>query len=683
MPKVKMLERELYELIAAGEVIDRPSSVIKELAENSIDSGASVITCEIKQGGVSYMRVTDNGCGIDPDDISTAFLRHATSKIASADDLSNISTLGFRGEALASVAAVSKVNVLTKVRENMYGAHYIIEGTEEKLCEQAGCPDGTTVVIRDIFYNVPARLKFLKKDVAEGNDIARIMEKIALSHPEISVRFIRDNKQVMFTPGDNKLYSAVYSVLGKQFAASLIPVDYSLNGISVTGFTVKPLFGMKNRRMQNFFVNGRYIQSYVLMRSVEEAYKNSIMEGKFPACVLFLNINASAVDVNVHPQKTEVRFTDERAVYEAVYFGVKNALLSDSVPEDITIPQPKPDYHVSEFADRNVYEQTKFSKKPESTPHISAAEYVSGNYGSAVNNTSHISAESYRAMTSKGQTDNRTFAKPVQTFPAVKKEQPQIPIKPTADIDIREAVPVRAVSPAPPADNTHGSEEYGGGHKYKVITNELLEREEKEKAARLAYEKENTKDIDFRLVGEAYKTYIIAETDTELVFIDKHAAHERINYERMKSGEVKLVCQMLLEPAEVRLSYSQYTAVCKNSRMIEELGFNITPLDAPSVRVNGIPTILDVCDSSEIVAELAQNLDENKCDPMPKILDDMLHSIACKASVRANDTNSPRELETIVRRLFTDEKIRYCPHGRPVMFKLSKRELEKQFKRIE
>lgn len=678
MPKVKMLERELYELIAAGEVIDRPSSVIKELAENSIDSGASVITCEIKQGGVSYMRVTDNGCGIDPDDISTAFLRHATSKIASADDLSNISTLGFRGEALASVAAVSKVNVLTKVKENMYGAHYIIEGTEEKLCEQAGCPDGTTVVIRDIFYNVPARLKFLKKDVAEGNDIARIMEKIALSHPEISVRFIRDNKQVMFTPGDNKLYSAIYSVMGKQFAASLIPVDYSLNGIFVTGFTVKPLFGMKNRRLQNFFVNGRYIQSYVLMRSVEEAYKNSIMEGKFPACVLFININASAVDVNVHPQKTEVRFTDERAVYEAVYFAVKNALLSDSVPEDITIPQQKPDYYVSEFADKNIYEQTKFTKKTESTPHISAAEYVSGNYGSTGDKASHISAESYRSMTSS--------AKPPQTFSAVKNAQPQIKdtsaVTSTRDI----AVPVQPPVPPQPADNkgnTPEAGEYGGGHKYKVITNELLEKEEKEKAARLAYENERKKDIDFRLVGEAYKTYIIAETDTELVFIDKHAAHERINFERMRSGEVKLVCQMLLEPAEVRLSYSQYSAVCKNSQMIEELGFNITPLDAPAVRVNGIPSILDVCDSSEIVAELAQNLDENRCDPMPEILDDMLHSIACKASVRANDNNSSQELEMIVKRLFTDERIRYCPHGRPVMFKLSKRELEKQFKRIE
>lgn len=680
MPKVKMLERELYELIAAGEVIDRPSSVIKELAENSIDSGASVITCEIKQGGVSYMRVTDNGCGIDPDDISTAFLRHATSKIASADDLSNISTLGFRGEALASVAAVSKVNVLTKVKENMYGAHYIIEGTEEKLCEQAGCPDGTTVVIRDIFYNVPARLKFLKKDVAEGNDIARIMEKIALSHPEISVRFIRDNKQVMFTPGDNKLYSAIYSVMGKQFAASLIPVDYTLNGITVTGFTVKPLFGMKNRRLQNFFVNGRYIQSYVLIRSVEEAYKNSIMEGKFPACVLFLKINSSAVDVNVHPQKTEVRFTDERAVYEAVYFAVKNALLSDSVPEDITIPQQKPDYYVSEFADKNTYEQTKFTRKTESPPHISAAEYVSGNYGSTADKPSHISAESYRSMTSS--------VKPPQAFSAVKNAVPQPQIKDTSAVTSTRdiAVPVQPPVPPQPADNkgnTPEAGEYGGGHKYKVITNELLEKEEKEKAARLAYENERKKDIDFRLVGEAYKTYIIAETDTELVFIDKHAAHERINFERMRSGEVKLVCQMLLEPAEVRLSYSQYSAVCKNSQMIEELGFNITPLDAPDVRVNGIPSILDVCDSSEIVAELAQNLDENKCDPMPEILDDMLHSIACKASVRANDNNSSQELEIIVKRLFTDERIRYCPHGRPVMFKLSKRELEKQFKRIE
>ena len=318
MPKVKKLDKKIYELIAAGEVIERPASIIKELIENSIDSGASSITVEIKRGGITYMRITDNGCGIDPEDAATAFLRHATSKISTEDDLNDIRTLGFRGEALASVAAVSKVEMLTKTRGSDLGTHYIIEGTEEKLTESCGCPDGTTMIVRDIFYNVPARLKFLKKDVSEGNDVAKIVEKIAVSNPGISVKFIRDNRQVLFTPGDNNLYSAIYSVFGKQFAASLIPVDYSMNGIKITGFTVKPLFGPKTRRMQNFFVNGRYVQSVTCMLALEEAYKNSIMEGKFPACVLMMEISPAMLDVNVHPQKTEVRFTAERAVYEAV-----------------------------------------------------------------------------------------------------------------------------------------------------------------------------------------------------------------------------------------------------------------------------------------------------------------------------------------------------------------------------
>ncbi|MDY2848149.1 MAG: DNA mismatch repair endonuclease MutL [Oscillospiraceae bacterium] len=682
MPKVRLLKKELYELIAAGEVIERPSSIIKELTENSIDSGASAVTVEIKQGGISYMRVTDNGCGIAPEDVPTAFLRHATSKIESKDDLSDIHTLGFRGEALASVAAVARVDVMTKEKSARYGVHYVIEGTEEKLCEECGCPDGTTIVVRDIFYNVPARLKFLKKDVSEGNDIARIIEKIALSHPDVSIKFIRDNKQIMFTPGDNKLFSAVYSVLGREFASSLIPVEYSMNNVKITGFTVKPVFGMKNRKLQTFFVNGRYVQSFTCIRALEEAYKNSIMEGKFPACVLRLELSPATVDVNVHPQKIEVRFTEERAVYEAVYFAVKNAILSDSKPNEIELPKPRPNYNKPMFGEAASYVQTEIPSQPkaEKFSRIKAEDYAAA-AGAAQpraekpmkNIPDRISAEDYRAIAAgKSLSSFKGNASPKSAAPIAPAPEMKAPPQPVPPKNIpEEGLPIEQLPPAPEPKE------------YKYINAESFDsRENAPEETNAPETPEYHREPVFRLIGEAFKTYIIAEMDDDIIFVDKHAAHERINFERMKSGEVDLKCQMMFDCPEVRLTYSQYDAVCENMQTITSLGFDIEPLTSPVIRVKGIPTILDVCDAADIAAELARNLDEHKHDPMPEILDDMLHSIACKASVRANDKSSPKELEAIVKRIFSDERIRYCPHGRPVMFKLTKRELEKQFKRI-
>ncbi len=727
MSKVRLLDRSLYELIAAGEVIERPSSIIKELVENSIDSGASAVTVEIKRGGISYMRVTDNGSGIEPDDVATAFLRHATSKISKPEDLSGIHTLGFRGEALASVAAVAKVDVLTKTHEADYGTHYIIEGTEEKLNEQCGCPDGTTIVVRDIFYNVPARLKFLKKDVAEGNDISRIMEKIALSHPEISVKLIRDNRQTLFTPGDSKLYSAVYSVFGRQFAASLIPVDYSMNGIKVSGYTVKPIFGVKNRKLQTFFVNGRYVQTLTGIRALEEAYKNSIMEGKFPACVLMLEVNPASVDVNVHPQKIEVRFTEERTVYEAVYFAVKNAILSDSQPNDIQLPKPKINYNAPVFGDSNKYEQTSFAEsRPEPSKvsvktdnvqnRVSAAEYRKIAGLDKPEKQPDVIRNGYvelpwekipvkppvkqNAQPIKSAADTETNAPQIAAAENISEENhiaaeeklpaaEQVTSQPAAlakeeDFEgfSQSAIPVQAErSDIPeeglPIEQLVPAEEK---HDFKYISQSSFEKKQEEPVPtpEPKYEREPV----YRLIGEAFKTYIIAEMDDDIIFVDKHAAHERINFERMRSGEVKLCCQMMIEPAEIRLSYSQYDAVCENIGMIKELGFDIEPAETPNIRVRGIPSVLDVCDASDIAFELAKNLDESRHNPMPDILDDMLHTIACKASIRANDINTADELKAIVTRIFRDETIRYCPHGRPVMFKLKKRELEKQFRRI-
>lgn len=673
MNKVHLLDKKVYELIAAGEVIERPSSIIKELTENSIDSGASSITVEIKQGGISYMRISDNGSGIYKDDVPTAFLRHATSKISDESDLSAISTLGFRGEALASVAAVSKVEVLTKTAEDFYGTHYRIEGTEEKLREDCGCPDGTTIIVRDLFYNVPARLKFLKKDVAEGNDIAHIVERIALSHPEISVKFIRDNKRVLFTPGDNNLYSAIYSVFGKQFAISMIPTDYSYNNIKVTGFTVKPVFGMKNRKYQTFFVNKRYIRSAACIQALEEGYKNTMMEGKFPACVLFIEISPKEMDVNVHPQKLDVRFSDEKAVYDAVYFAVRNSVLADNKPREVQINKPKPDYSLPKFTD-TPFKQTAFDDKERGFERISAKDYA------AAVSLSDRKTENVSPVSEKEKWENISAEEYRQKYVGNFEERSALisaaPTETTCDSSEEENL-IDDDFPDFKENKESGISQTQRSYKY--LTRESFEKASEEEKP----PEEEIKEIPrFKITGEIFKTYIVAETDDGIIFVDKHAAHERINFERLRSGELKLRCQMLLEKAEVRLSYDEYDAVCRSLDTVKELGFDIEPLDSPIIRVNGIPSVLDFCCAADIAAELAKGLTENKHSPMPDILDDMLHSIACKASVKANDDNSPEELEVLVKRVLSDDKIKYCPHGRPVMFKITKREIEKQFRRI-
>ena len=340
MPKIQVLDKQVAELIAAGEVVDRPSSVIKELVENAVDAGASIITVEIRRGGITFMRVTDNGCGISPEDVPTAFLRHATSKVVQQDDLNSISTLGFRGEALASISAVSHVEVLTRVPGALSGVRYTGGGSEDFTLEEAGCPEGTTILVRDLFYNTPARMKFLKKDATEGNSVAGILDKLALSHPEISFRFIRDGKEQLHTPGDGKLSSTIYAVYGREFSSALIPVDYELGHVKVEGFISAPSSSRPNRTMQNFFINGRFIRSRTAMAALEEAYKGSIMVGKFPACVLHMKLSSGAVDVNVHPAKLEVRFVNERPIFDAVYHGVKSALHAGDKPKVMELKRP-------------------------------------------------------------------------------------------------------------------------------------------------------------------------------------------------------------------------------------------------------------------------------------------------------------------------------------------------------
>lgn len=673
MGRINLLNKETSELIAAGEVIERPCSVIKELIENSIDSGADNITVEIKNGGISYIRVTDNGCGMSGEDVPTAFLRHATSKISSKEDLNSICTLGFRGEALASICAVAKVEVLTKTPGSLYGTHYVIEGSEEKLNEQSGCPEGTTIIIRDIFYNVPARLKFLKKDTAEGNAIADITSKIAISHPEISFKFIRNNRQEFITPGDGELYSSVYSIMGRDFAESMIPVKYKLNGVKISGFTVKPLLGRPKRNFQFFFVNGRYVKTYTCTLALEEAYQNSIMEGKFPACVLLIDISPGMLDVNVHPAKIEVRFTDDRVVHDGIYFSVKNAILSDSKPMEMQLKQSVPDYTRPLPESFNTGKQLVFGNAP-----VTVNEVPNENVNAPVYGSASVQAVKTYDGAAYDVHEKSSFVTAERSVPEPVPEQ----VKPvTVNVEYNDSGSERFQTDIPyntevPPEEALGDVPQAEPHtgEYKYIGNAAKQEP--------AVSEKPEKEIFFRVIGEAFKDYIIAEVDNEIIFVDKHAAHERILFERLKAGQQQLQCQMTLVPVDVMLSGEEFDALVQNKETAFKLGFSFSERRGTSVSVNGIPSILDGCDISDLVIELAHNFSVNKNNPMPVILDDMYHTFACKAAIKANDNNSLKELSSIVKTLLEDESIRYCPHGRPVMFKLSKYELEKQFRRI-
>lgn len=636
MPEIHLLDKETAELIAAGEVIERPASVIKELVENSIDSGASAITVEIKHGGITYMRITDNGCGISPDEISTAFLRHATSKINNKNDLENILTLGFRGEALASIAAVSRVEVLSKQAESPLGIHYCIEGSEETLSEETGCPDGTTFVIRDLFYNVPARLKFLKKDASEGNAVASIVDKIALSHPEVSIRFIRDNKQELFTPGDGELFSAIYAVFGKQFAHSLLPVDYSSGALKIKGFTVKPDFSRANRSFQHFFINGRYVKSITCTVSLEEAYKNSLMTGKFPACVLNLELPPHTVDVNVHPSKMEVKFSDEKPVFELIYFAVKNTLLSEDKPKELVFSAPKISEKKPEFS------KPVFEVKREESPKSAVSVFE------PTPETSQLAFESVKTEYSCKLAKN----------PEIKREEPVS--------DLVEAKPV---------EQKTEPEDFSG---FKYINSESFVKKENPAPEPVS----EPEEPQIRMAGEIFNSYILAEAGGEFFIIDKHAAHERLLFEKLKAGQTSLDSQLLLSPVKVLSTHEEKEAILENSDAVKALGFTVFSGSDNEIVVTGIPVCLDNAEVQCMILEVAEHLIQSRIDPQSDSLDELYHSMACKAAIKAHDKNDPRELKYLLEQIYGNPEIRHCPHGRPVMISMTKQELEKQFKRI-
>lgn len=628
MPHINILSKEIYQLIAAGEVVERPSSIVKEMIENSVDAGAQNITVEIKNGGSTYVRITDDGCGIEREDIRKVFISHATSKISDVNDLNAIATLGFRGEAMASISAVSKVELLTKTKNEPIGTRYEIAGGEEIALDDAGCPDGTTIVVRDIFFNTPARMKFLKKDVTEGNAVAGVVDRMALSHPEISFRFIRDGKQTLITSGNGDLKSAIYSVFGREVSDSLISVDYTYENMHIKGYSSKPIASRKSRAMQFFFINGRLVKSATAMAALEQAYKNSIMVGRFPMCVLNIELNPQLVDVNVHPAKIEVRFANEKPIFDLIYYGVKSAVESDkTVREAAFTPKLDQVYNIKNNDEKTYSAKIDFFKKKEDIP----------------------VQQTFRMTPREDFYSHKN---------AVSAPDIRLPQKNRPNLDIKYEEPETEFNEPEIIENKNAAET----------------------AEKLICDENDKTNVDFRLIGEAFKTYLIVEIENELYFIDKHAAHERMNYEKFKA-QATVEVQMLLSPVAVNLSKDEFNTVCENIELLSQCGFEAEPFGDSAVIVRSVPALVGDSDVRDLICEIAGKLLEHKTDITPDKIDWIYHSASCRGAVKAGDKTTPEEQKLFVEKLLSMPEIRFCPHGRPVFIKISRYDIEKQFGR--
>ncbi len=679
MPQIQQLPPHLADLIAAGEVVERPASVCKELLENALDAGASAISTELERGGLTYIRITDNGCGIAPEQLPTAFLRHATSKLRRPEDLAAIGTLGFRGEALAAIAAVSRVDIFSRQTGADCGAMLHLEGGVPEAVTEAGCPDGTTVCIRDLFYNTPARMKFMKKDTAEGAAAAGVVTHLALSHPDVSFKLLRDGQEILHTPGDGQLLSAIYAALGRDFANSLLPVSGSGGAVRVEGFITKPLAGHGTRGRQLFFVNGRFVKSQLLAAAVEEAYRNRLLKGRFPGCVLHITLPVNEVDVNVHPAKTVVKFLSDKTVFDAVHYTVKDALDREG--------QPAP-------AEKKPFYQTMTAREfRETTPAPQGVKlpFVSGRpVGSAGADRPTVNRFAPAAPTV--QTPRETVqpaAAPQGDVWQVRDAAPEAGKAFTVPSG-REGVVYRITPPDAPEDSP--AREQAAAETETVPAAVMPEKEPKNdttlsapEAAPVQQELEMPETADsgetpWRIAGEVLKTYIICEDGEQNVWlIDKHAAHERIRFDALKADPVPPMAQQLLTPAAVTLTAEEYGAVLESLDVLAGYGFLCEDFGDGAVLVREIPDYIRAEDAAATLEELARKLLLQRADPAGA-RDELLHTMACKSAIKAGMTTDAAELAALVRQVQSGA-VRYCPHGRPVAVQLRKYEVEKMFKR--
>ena len=639
MPKIIQLPQHVANLIAAGEVVERPASVVKELLENSVDAGATQVTVEIRDGGMTFLRVTDNGCGMSPADARTAFLRHATSKLRTAEDLAAITHLGFRGEALAAIASVSRIDLLTKTADELAGTSLHLEAGEITEESEAGCPDGTTIIIRDLFFNTPARMKFMKSDTVEGGRVAAAVQLQALAHPEVAFRFLRDGKEVLSTPGTGDLEAAVYCVYGRD-SAKMIQVDAKWENYRLTGYISKPTDARPSRSLQTFFVNDRPVRSRLLIAALEEAYRNQIMVGKFPACVLHLTVPATAVDVNVHPAKTEVKFLSEKSVFDCVHYSVLGALnktpdrpnvqfkpapAPQPAPKTVATPAPKQE---SFFRTMTAEEYRNFSSAVQSAPQPQKAAATATVH--AVERQQHLNMRE-------------------QIFTPQPTKLPDLP-------ELPPLPPAPQPAPVPAAQEIPSSEP--------------------EQA-----ELPMPQQIPWRFVGELYNSYVLVEQGEEAFLIDKHAAHERILFEKLKAHQERISSQLLLTPIPVRLSAEYAAELLGNTELLDELGFEVDEFGDNTVLLRQIPMDLSPEDAAEAAENLAADLLRGRRERKDTVRDELLHTVACKAAIKAGWHTDEAELMALVKQVMSNDELKYCPHGRPICITLSKKQLEKQFKR--
>ena len=643
MSKIIQLSPHIANLIAAGEVVERPASVAKELLENAVDAGASKVTLEIRDGGMTFLRVTDNGCGMSREDARTAFLRHATSKLRTAEDLAAIATMGFRGEALAAISSVSRIELMTKTAGSLSGTSLMLEAGNIVEESEVGCPEGTTIVIRDLFFNTPARMKFMKADTVEGSRVASAVQLQALAHPEVAFRFLKDGKEVLSTPGNGGLQAAMYCIYGRD-CAKMVAVESRWEEYSLSGFVTRPTDARPSRSMQTFFVNDRPVKSRLLMSALEEAYRNQIMVGKFPGCVLHLTLPAHAVDVNVHPAKTEVKFLNEKAVFDCIHYGVLGAL--NKTPD-------RPQMHFRQ--------ETPASKQavPAAKPEIAAASAAPAKKDFYRT----MSAEEYKAFSSAlKEAPQPSPAAAAATLHKMERS-PSLPL--------REPVTIPRPANAAPVPSP------------KPIEKRLPEKqvppdtpEEPEQTALPMPE-----EIPWRLVGELYRSYILVEQGEDAFLIDKHAAHERILFEKLKANQEAISSQALLAPIPVNLNPTAAAELLANRQMLGEVGFEIEEFGENTVLLRQIPMDLSPDMAAEALETMADNLLSGRRERADSVRDEILHTVACKAAIKAGWNNDPQELLALAQQVMAREDLKYCPHGRPICISLSKKQLEKQFKR--
>ena len=655
MPQIQCLPPHVADLIAAGEVVERPASVMKELLENAIDAGASAIVAEIERGGLTYIRITDNGCGIPAEQLPTAFLRHATSKLHAAADLAAIGTLGFRGEALAAIAAVSRVDIFSRAAGEDMGASLHLEGGVPGQAEPTGCPEGTTICVRDLFYNTPARMKFMKKDSAEGTAVSGVVQHLALSHPDVSFKLIRDGQEVLHTPGDGQLLSAVYAAMGRDFALGLLPISGSGGDVKVEGFVTKPLNGHGSRGKQVFFVNDRFVKSQLLTAALEEAYKNQLLKGRFPGCVLHVTLPTDMVDVNVHPAKTVVKFVSDKTVFDAVYYTILDALNAEKAPQRA---EKEPSFFQKMTAQE--FKAKAAAPVEEKKP---LGSFVSRPAAPATKNVIRDSAptkaaDSVPAMAQRPHSAETVYVRDVAAQP----EQPIVTASPLMGRTYEITPPEKAenLPEAPQAE---------------PVQEAIPMPQEPEQQTM-----EPVKEAPWRMVGEVLKTYIICEDDRDNVWlIDKHAAHERLRFDALKASRQPLMAQPLLTPVTVELEAEAYAAALDNLSLLQEFGFVCEDFGGGTVLIREVPADILAADAAVTLEELAQKLTLGRADP-EGARDELLHTMACKSAIKAGMTTDATELAALVEKVQSGE-ILYCPHGRPVKYKLSKYDIEKMFKR--